>query len=476
MVAPPSRENKDSTMAKSTSSQHRAQLLREMNKTRPSVSSRRSHGAPSPQNTISDVFDPENEALMSTRILEDMSQKLPQLRASAENCRRPARPTSSKDNSGDMFDDMEWDTSVLRRHFPDFTQGSKSPDNSRLTEWEMDRAAEIAEEAKANGQARGHSSRGDSFKGDTLDRQRVFIDGDELMYTPPLTSNQPSKKTDDAAPGSLRRDTKIRQPSDLQKQVLSPSPPPAKTKDSGSDQSRKSSGESRRTLASMHARIRDEHDKLIVKEDRPPTIDLTTQNTRFAKTKTQTTARPEILPTRFSSAQTLLGAVAPKNNLQRHTALTPTPQPTQTQRSFDIPAAPNLTELMSGVFENGQPVFSRNGKPRNSRFVSVLQQSARVGQADQAIEEIPVRMEEQHIYMNIHLLQDKVDVLEENRAELMNTIDELRQKNRVLKGKREFGKRKSANDSALGTTDSESGHEVGGGHRKLTIEKNRESG
>ena len=464
-------------MAKSTSSQHRAQLLREMNKTRPSsVSSRRSHGAPSPQNTISDVFDPENEALMSTRILEDVSQKLPQLRASAERCRRPARTTSPKDDSGDIFDDMEWDTSALRRHFPDFTQGSESPENSRLTEWEMGRAAKIAEEAKANGQAREYSSRGDSFEGDTLDRQRVFIDGDELMHTPPLRSKQPSKKTDDAAPGSLRRHTKIRQPSGLQKQALSPSTPPAKTKDSGSDQSRKASGESRRTLASMHARTRDKHDKSIVEEDRPPTIDLTVRNTRFAKTKTQTTARPEVLPTRFSSAQTLLGAVAPKNNLQRHIASTPTPQPTQTQRSFDIPTAPNLTELMSGVFENGQPVFSRDGKPRNSRFVSVLQQSARVGQADQAVEEIPVKMEEQHIYMNIHLLQDKIDVLERNRAELMNTIDELRQKNRVLEGKREFEKRRSASDSALGTTDSDSGHEVGGGHRKLTIEKNRESG
>ena len=188
-AAPPSRENKDSTMAKSTSSQHRAQLLREMNKTRPSsVSSRRSHGARSPQSTISDVFDPENEALMSTRILEEVSQKLPQLRASAVKCRRPARTTSPKDDSGDIFDDMEWDTSALRRHFPDFTQGSESPENSRLTEWEMGRAAKIAEEAKANGQAREYSSRGDSFEGDTIDRQRVFIDGDELMYTPPLRS------------------------------------------------------------------------------------------------------------------------------------------------------------------------------------------------------------------------------------------------------------------------------------------------
>ena len=476
-AAPPSRNNKDSTMAKSTSSQHRAQLLREMNKTRPvSASSRRSHGAPSPQTTLSDVFDPENEAIMSTRILEDVSQKLPQLRKSAEKCRRPARPTSPKDDSGDILDGMEWDTSALRRHFPDFTQGSESPDNSRFTEWEIGRAALIAEKAKANGEAIEYVSRGDSFEGDTLDRQRHFIDGDELMYTPPLRSKQSSNKTNDAASGSLRRDTNVRQPSGLQKQALSPSPPPAKTKDSGSDQSRKASGDSRRTLAAMHARVRDENDKSMVEEDRPPTIDLTARNTRFTNTKGQNTAQAEVLPSKFSSAQTLMGALAPKNKASRHTTSTPTPQLTQTQRLFDIPTVPNLTELMSGVFENGQPVFSRDRKPRNSRFVSVPQQGPRASQANPPVEEIPVKMEEQHIYMNIHLLQDKVAVLEKNRAELMNTIDKLRQKNQVLEGKRESEKRRSASDSALGTTDSDSGDEVRGGYRKLLIEKNRKPG
>ena len=459
-------------MARSSSSQHRAQLIREMNKARPSsASSLHSQRVSSLQNTISD-FDPENEAIMSTRILEDVSQHLPQLRASAQRYRRPARPTSPQEESHDPLDDIVIDTSAFARHFPDFTQGSSSPDNSRLTEWEIGRAAKAAEEAKIS-QGREYSSRGDSFEGDTLDRQRHFIDGYEVMYTPPLKHKESSKKTGVTAPGSLRHDAKARQPSGLQKQVLSPSPPPAKSKDSGSEESRKVSGESRRTLASIHARVRDENDKSIVEAERPPTVDLTARNTRFTSSKSQATAQPDILPTRFSSAQTSLRTVAPKNKLQRYTASTPTPQPTQTNPSMRFPTAPNLTELVSGVFENGAPVFSRDGKPRNSRFVSALQQSNRTGQDDQAAEEIPVRIDEQHIFMNINLLQDKVAVLERNRAELMNTIDELRQKNRVLEGKREFEKRRSAADSALGMTDSDSGNDVAGGQRKLMIQRDR---
>ncbi len=493
-------------MSKSSSSQHRAQLIREMNKdmnrTRnSSASSRHSQGVPS----ISD-FDPENEAITSTRELEDVPrdipnilfhhepndipQNLPQLRASAEKYRHRfthRRASLKSDNSYAKTDEYCIDTSALGRAFPDFTQGS---DDSKtdISGWlEKHRGIKKGSgDAIANlKRTKEYSSNVDTgLDKDTADLSIPLIESPggrqyQVMYTPPLRQRQASKKIDDASPTSMRRDAQVRRASGLQKQSNDPSPPPLKMKDSGSEGSRKASGEARRTLASMHARVRDENDKSLVGEERPPTIDLTARNTRFANTTGQQVtataqqhAHKESLPTRFSSAQTLLGSVAPKN--KRNTQGAPS-SAQATQQSIRQSTLPNLSELISGIYEDGTPVFSRDGKPRNSRFVAALQRGIHPNGGNLPVDEVDLPIDEQAIFLNIKLLEDKVAILERHNAEAAVTIDELRAKNRVLEGQKALRQRPARSDSALGTTDSDDGNDTGVGQRKLMIEKNRES-
>ena len=487
-------------MSKSNGSQDRAQLIRkmtkDMNRTRnSSASSQHSQRVPS----ISD-FDPENEAFTSTRELEDVPQdlqnnqyhqeaneipeNLPQLRASAEKYRHrliPARGSIA------ISDGYCIDTSALARAFPDFTQGSDDSQTD-ISGW-LEKHRGIK---RGSGDAIANLKRTKEYSSnvetgldkDTADLSIPLIESPggrqyQVMYTPPLRQRQTSKKIDDASPTSMRRDAQLRRASGLQNQSNDPSPPPLKMKDSGSEGSRKASGEARRTLASMHARVRDENDRSLVGEERPPTIDLTARNTRFANTTGQQVtataqqhAHIEGLPTRFSSAQTLLGSVAPKN--KRNTQYAPS-SAQATQQSFGQSTLPNISELISGIYQDGTPVFSLDGKPRQSRFVRVLQHNMHTNGANIPVDDVDLAIDEQAIFLNIKLLEDKVAILERQNAEAEVTIDELRAKNRVVEGQNAIRQRAARSDSALGTTDSDDGNDTGVGQRRLMIEKNRKS-
>jgi len=460
--------NKKATMATSTSSQQRAELIREMsrdmNRTRNSLgSSRHSQGVASPEPTTSD-FDPENEAIMSTRQLDNASQHLPQLPASAQKYSRFARPSEP---------DFAINTSAIGRAFPDFSQGGTSSDEDSLS-IEIGRGAKKGSSGTIGklGRSREYSSNPQlSFDGDSMDFSAPMIGNYEVTTTPPLTQQHTSKRTENSAHGLGRRESQVRKPSGLQKETFDPSRPPSKTKDYDSGESRKESKEGRRTLSSMHARVKEEIDQSHISEERPPTIDLTTRNTRFGNTKIVQPSSQGALPTRFSSAQTLLNSVAPINKQKLQSASTPIQG---TQQSFMLPDLPNISELVSGVFEDGTPIFSRHGKSRASRFVSASQDGRSKGQQYAGVDEIPVPDDEQAIFLSIKLLQDKVLTLEKGNAEAANTIEELEQKNKVLEGERKNWKRSSRSDSALGTTDSDGSHDAVVGQRKLQIEKNRE--
>ncbi|CAF9910390.1 MAG: hypothetical protein ALECFALPRED_006584 [Alectoria fallacina] len=448
-------------MTGSTSSQQRAQLIREMskdmNRTRDSSrSSRLSLDLASPQPTVSD-FDPENEAIMSTRQLDNNAQQLPEIRPSAQKYSRFTGPEP----------DFAINTSAIGRAFPDFSQGgSSSDDDSRSIE--IGRGLKKGRNSKA-GRLNEYSSNAQlSLDGDSMDFSAPMIGNYEVTGTPPLSQRQSSKKTDEAARGSLRRDTHVRRPSNLQKEITGPSPPPSKTRDYGSGESRKGSGENRRTLSSMHARVRDENERSRLSEERPPTLDLTARNTRFGNVKGQHIASDGVMPTKFTSKQGLLQSLAPTNRQKSQTVATPQ----GTQQSFMLPDLPNISELVSGIYEDGTPVFSRHGKSRASRFVSASGQ-IRKGQDYVGVNEIPVPADEQAIFLSLKLLQDKVATLEKTNVEAENAIQDLQQKNRVLEAEKNDMRRVQRSDSALGTTDSDVGNEVGGSQRKLLIEKSR---
>ena len=137
-----------------------------------------------------------------------------------------------------------------------------------------------------------------------------------------------------------------------------------------------------------------------------------------------------------------------------------------------LPDLPNISELVSGVYEDGTPVFSRHGKSRASRFFSASGQTSK-RQDYVGVNEIPLPADEQAIFLSLKLLQDKVATLEKTNAEAENAIQDLQQKNRVLEVEKIDRRRAPRNDSALAITDSDGGNEIGGSQRKLMIEKNR---
>ncbi len=394
---------------------------------------------------------------MSTRQLDNNAQQLPELRASAQKYNRFTRPEP----------DFAINTSAIGRAFPDFSQGgTSSDDDSRSIE--IGRGLKKGNNSKA-GRFNEYSSNAHlSLDGDSMDFSAPMIGNYEVTGTPPLAQPQSAKKTDEAARGSLRRDAQVRKQSGLQKEISGPSPPPSKTRDYGSGESRKGSEERRRTLSSMHARVRDENERSRINDERPPTLDLTARNTRFGNVKGHNTASNSVMPTKFTSKQGLLEALAPKNRHSSQAVATPQ----GTQQSFMLPDLPNISELVSGVYEDGTPVFSRHGKSRASRFFSASGQTSKC-QDYVGVNEIPLPVDEQAIFLSLKLLQDKVATLEKTNAEAENAIQDLQQKNRVLEDEKIDRRRAPRSDSALAITDSDGGNEIGGSQRKLLIEKNR---
>lgn len=394
---------------------------------------------------------------MSTRQLDNNAPQLPELRASAQKYSRFAR----------LEPDFAINTSAIGRAFPDFSQGGTSSDDDSLS-IEVGRGLKKQSNSKA-GKMNEYSSNAQlSVDGDSMDFSAPMIGNYEVTGTPPLTQRHLSKKNDEAPRGSLRRDAQVRRPSGLQQEITGPSPPPSKTRNYGSGESRKGSEENRRTLSSMHARVRDENERSRLSEERPPTLELTARNTRFGNVKGQHTASNGVMPTKFTSKQSLLQSLAPKNRQNSQTVATPQ----GTQQSFMLPDLPNISELVSGVYEDGTPVFSRHGKPRTSRFLSASGKASK-SQNYLGVNEIPIPADEQAIFLSLKLLQDKVATLEKTNAEAENAIQDLRQKERVLEAEKNDRRRAPRSNSALGTTDSDGGQETGGSQRKLSIEKNR---
>lgn len=394
---------------------------------------------------------------MSTRQLDNDAKQLPELRASAQKYSRFARPEP----------DFAINTSAIGRAFPDFSQGGTSSDDDSLS-IEIGRGLKRGSNGKA-GRLNEYSSNAQlSLDGDSMDFSAPLIGNYEVTGTPPLTQRQSSRRTDERPRSSSRRDAQVRKPSGLKKEITGTSPPPSKTRDYGSGESRKGSEENRRTLSSMHARVRDENERSRLSEERPPTLDLTARNTRFGNVKGQHGASNTAMPTTFTSKQGLLHSLAARNRQNPQTVSTPQ----GTQQSFMLPDLPNISELVSGLYEDGTPVFSRHGRSRAFRFASA---SGQVGKSQDyaGVNEIPVPADEQAIFLSLKLLQDKIVTLEKSNAEAENTIQDLQQKNRVLESEKIDRRRAPRSDSALGMTDSDGGNEIRSSQRKLLIEKNR---
>ena len=464
-------------MSQSPASAHRARLIREMSKELNSAprprSSAQSQNGGTAENTTFD-FDPENEALMSTRQFDNTNQQLPELRASAQKYAHYSRRDPS----------FVVDTSAMENAFPDFTQAGLSNSDNGSISIEIGRGLKNGANGSINklGQSREYSSNAaSSVDDDSFDLTLPKIGDYQVMYTPP---NRPkpkkvsSKKEKTAHSGTLQP---AAQAPSTQKQSAEKSPPLAKTTEYGSNEKKQSSEMQRRTLAAMRARVRDENDLSIMSDERPSQLNITTKNTRFGSGQGTQVSSTVALSSNFSAAQNFNQTEKPANQQKttshsKNATLTSSTSPA-TKQSFMIPDLPNISELVSGVFQDGTPVFSRDGKPQSSRFApaSGSQVDAKSKPNHPSVQEIQVPQDEHDIYVSLQLLQDRVGELEIEGAETKATMNDLQQKNQLLEREKLETRKWRRSDSALGTTDgSEAGDEAHRGSRRWIIEKSRE--
>ncbi|KAH7082991.1 hypothetical protein BKA63DRAFT_141067 [Paraphoma chrysanthemicola] len=218
--------------------------------------------------------------------------------------------------------------------------------------------------------------------------------------TPP--SNR-TRKSYAAETGSLRRDAQIRRAS--RNDLDTASPRPASKRNSPAlptNQDRK-----RTSLAQLHAKLSEDESSFM--DQRPPTLTMdSAKNSRWGNRSRHTSLQID-------------GNVDPSVRANATPRSRPATAYNATAQSFILPDLPNLTELVSGVFEDGTPVFSKTA-PARSRFSAPPNGSRRPQHIP--VEGVPIPEEEKAIFSALQLLQDKVAQIEHERAEAERRIEE----------------------------------------------------
>lgn len=465
-------------MGDTLTSQQRAKLIREMaadlkKSRRPLPMSRSSDADTHTSIEITDTqTNIEDSGPITTSEQEiDFSRPLPQLRPRAMN----------HSDIAPLQQDFQINTSAMNHAFQATSQ-SGSRNGSRSG---SDHSMSIEQGRGFRRQAR------------TLSPDESF---DQNNFSPAVTENQhftSSPPTKPVAPisrkeanGALRRDAKTKralaqnQNEDVQ-QPLSP----AKAVDFGSAESRQTSVEGRSAFAAAHARVLEEDGATQYSDDLPSTVNITSKSTRFVGSKARQTKAATPFPRHFSASNDLLRKLSHNNTANKagndqpsvSTMATPkaTPNGGGTQQSFMIPDMPNITELISGTFTDGTPVFSRTSRSRTSSRFSNAGRKSRLGHVK--VSSIPVPEEEEAIYVSLKVLQDKIADLENDKVEAEAAVRELQEKNHVLEKERFERRKLRRSDSGLGTTSGsdagdEHGHgRAGHGSRRTLIEKTRKT-
>lgn len=376
----------------------------------------------------SSEFDPgSDEIFMSTRQLDDTAKQLPHIRSTAKKFAyyNPPQP------------EPRVDTSMLEQEFQDFDQDISLGEESMSIE-------------VGRGVRRSTRNTPNKFNQSSImsPNQQVSIGDDSLYEVTGTPGNRPrltARNTDGGERSNLRKEAQIRRAASLPQKDIDTS-----LSRLGRPGTRVSPGKSRRSgLADMHAKVTSEESLL---DERPPTLTTSVKNTRFGNPRSrQSSAGPNGLSSKFTSDQGL------NTTPQRAAIGTPrSATANATQQSFMLPDLPNLTELVSGVYKDGTPVFSRGAKAR-SRFTSgSYPNRAYNGQPGHLpVESIPVPADEKAIFASLQLLREKVAQLEQEKAESERRIEDYGNEVIGLKVELEMQQNMRRSDSALGSTDGE---------------------
>jgi hypothetical protein len=371
--------------------------------------------------TVSD-FDPEHEALASTR--EFGSPQLPNM------------------NYHDDEPDFAINTSTLDRAFPDFSQLPTSEEED-VFDGEVSGGLDAGAMSDSEGELSMELGRGLGKASRRLDDSRDSImsfqnsvrsSSPAIRVEYPTPQKQPARSTRRAASENLRKDAQLRRATQAQKEIRSP-------------QVSNKSRDQRRTFSDMHAKVRDNYDGSFLGDERPAPVDIKPRSTRFNPVNNsreiaeaiERASREAYAKERKSSAAGTPRKNVPSSNTLNHNN---TMGDTMTRQSFLLPDLPNISELVSGVYEDGTPVFSRQHKMRSTRFVSPPHDATDVSMTREhmPLDAVPIPEDEKALFVSLRLLQDKVSELEMFKSDAEKRIDNYRQENAALKRARQSDK------------------------------------
>ncbi|KAI9794237.1 MAG: hypothetical protein M1816_006163 [Peltula sp. TS41687] len=419
----------------------------------------------SPTGSVGPIFDPANEAIVSTSQVDPSEYSLPPLAP-------PEVPVSA--GPGQPQKRYFIDTSAIGRVFPDWA-GSSSGD-STVSSIETGRGKKNEIRVFSNPVRHLEEFSSDLHPYTSGTDAEPLTKGAAAKPKPTRISSTLAQVLS-AKKATKEHDMKEQTQQDLfaveNKENQRPTSPTAKSTGNGPRPTTVGNGAPRRTLAEMHARVRDEDDESILSEERPPTLDLTSRSTRFSRPNSRLkSVNPPAPSTNNNKDDLNLKKPAPSKSIsgrspQKYVIDQATPahnaSANATYQSYVLPDLPNLSELVSGVYEDGTPVFSRRVS-RASRYGNHWQYHHH---PDDDVDEDgeALAYDERAILISLRVLQDKVVELEREKAGREKTMEELQNQVETLKVEKEQLERRRRSDSALGSGDS--GSEAGDDLSKL---------
>ncbi|KLJ09082.1 hypothetical protein EMPG_15490 [Blastomyces silverae] len=358
--------------------------------------------------TTSD-FDPDYEALVSTRQLDNnYRQPLPK-RAKRNDAQ--AEPESDPD--------FAIDTSALHRAFPEFSDASSS-------EEEDDMSIEIGRGGKKPSQPLDDSRDSVMSVDDSRYSVSPAVRGDRFVNSSQRAALRPIPTRGSSGRDSLRKDAQIRRAS----LALRDNNIPQEVKNK--------SGSQRRTLSEMHAKASETYDGSYISDERPVKVAATARNTRFGNTRTHAQGARIVDAVNKAAGKSYLkhrGGDADHGDPRRQLVAKPAEKngttDNITHQSYALPDIPNLSELVSGIYEDGTP----KGRSRTTRFTSPPAVAATNRQRVEhfPLDSIPVPDDEKAIFISLKLLQEKVEALQMDKSNMEHRLEDMEEENLVLK-------------------------------------------
>lgn len=319
--------------------------------------------------------------------------------------------------------DYAINTSSIERAFPEFSQAGSSSEDDHDIDVDDELSMEVG-----RGVAAKPTRHMDDSRNSLMSIENSVRSSSPAVRLDYPTSNTPQKSAlrnsqRRVASESLRKDAQVRRASQAQKENVEPK---TNRKDN-----------QRRSLSDMHARVRDSYDGSFISDERP-SASVNARSTRFNNPNLSNQIAEAV--ERASQEARRGGKIS---NGSRNATANPVGD-TMTHQSFLLPDLPNLSELVSGVYEDGTPVYSRQNKMRSTRFVSPPNDGgdASISRQHIPLDAVPVPEDEKALFVSLRVLQERVSELEHDKSEKERKIQDMRQENAFLKADRSRSKDK----------------------------------